>query len=269
MKRYYGIVPKDLETYIYLSQLLQAEGIKRAVEAHRRARPFCMGTLYWQLNDCWPAVSWSSIDYYGRWKALHYFIHKAFSPVLISPIVEKGLLRVYVINDLPNRFSAKMQLQLLDFEGKILWNQIIPVEILPLSSAIKFEKSVGEVLKGSDRTKTVLYVALKREEELLSENLLYFTAAKELSLKKPYVKYEIKKEGEGFTISLSSKNLAKNLYLSYAGEGCFSDNFFDLLPGKIRKIKLLTEESPERVKSRIKFMSLWDCLNSFKEDENN
>jgi beta-mannosidase len=73
MKRDYHI-PTDFVKYNYVSQLLQARGMQIAIEAHRRAKPYNMGTLYWQLNDCLPVVSWSSIDYLGNWKALHYQI---------------------------------------------------------------------------------------------------------------------------------------------------------------------------------------------------
>jgi len=88
--------PRDLRQLIYFSQLLQAEGMRTAIEAHRRAKPYCMGSLYWQLNDCWPVVSWSGLDYYGNWKALHYFVKRAFEPPAIlflnrydgSPLIE-------------------------------------------------------------------------------------------------------------------------------------------------------------------------------------
>ena len=91
--------PKDFESYVYVSQLLQAEGIKTAIEAHRRAKPYCMGTLYWQLNDCWPVVSWSSRDYYGQEKALHYFVKNEYKTLLVSPVVKNGKLQVFIISD--------------------------------------------------------------------------------------------------------------------------------------------------------------------------
>ena len=79
MKREYH-VPNDFNKFIYTNQLLQAEGMRIGLEAHRRNRPYCMGSLYWQLNDCWPGISWSSRDYNGNWKALHYVAKKVFNP---------------------------------------------------------------------------------------------------------------------------------------------------------------------------------------------
>ena len=78
-----------------MNQVLQGDAIKTAIEAHRRDRPYCMGTLFWQHNDCWPVASWASRDYYGHWKAQHYFARKAFDDLLVSPIAdEAGLLQV-------------------------------------------------------------------------------------------------------------------------------------------------------------------------------
>ena len=78
------VIPIQFEDYIYVSQLLQAEGMKIAIEAHRTAKPDCMGTLFWQLNDCWPVTSWSSVDYYGRWKAFQYEAKRSFNPILFD-----------------------------------------------------------------------------------------------------------------------------------------------------------------------------------------
>jgi len=80
--------------FLYVNHVLQAEGIKMAIEAHRRNMPVCMGSLYWQLNDCWPVASWSGIDNYGNWKAMHYFVKKAFNDILVSPDIDNnGRLR--------------------------------------------------------------------------------------------------------------------------------------------------------------------------------
>ncbi|MBM3404662.1 MAG: glycoside hydrolase family 2 protein, partial [Bacteroidetes bacterium] len=93
IKEYMGrdyLLPVKFGDYVYVSQLMQAEAMKTAIEAHRRAMPNCMGSLYWQFNDCWPAISWSSVDYYGRWKASHYFIKKAFNNIILSPDTING-----------------------------------------------------------------------------------------------------------------------------------------------------------------------------------
>jgi len=116
MERDYEI-PDDFETFVYMSQVLQAEGMKIAIEAHRRAMPRCMGTLYWQLNDCWPVVSWSSVDYHGRWKALHYYVRRAYSDVLLSTVEDADALEVYLVSDRLEAVNGLLKLRLADPEN--------------------------------------------------------------------------------------------------------------------------------------------------------
>lgn len=97
----YAYIPDNLEDYVRISQEIQAYGIGKAIEAHRLKRPHCMGTLYWQLNDCWPVVSWSSIDYFGNWKLLHHTVKEKFAPVIVATEdLENGAKNIYVVNDL-------------------------------------------------------------------------------------------------------------------------------------------------------------------------
>ena len=114
-------VPENAEDYVYMSQLLQAYGITKGIEAQRRAKPYNMGTLYWQLNDCWPVVSWSSIDFFGNWKALHYKAKHSFEDVLVTSKVENNILRTYVINDDFESHSGELSVKILDFEGNPLY----------------------------------------------------------------------------------------------------------------------------------------------------
>lgn len=120
MERDYTI-PVGFVKYNYVSQLLQARGMQIAIEAHRRSKPYNMGTLYWQLNDCWPVVSWSSIDYSGNWKAFHYQAKRSFEPVIISVAENNKSYEIYVISDWLKEIKADVKLELIDFEGKPLW----------------------------------------------------------------------------------------------------------------------------------------------------
>ena len=99
----YYTMKGDFESTVVLSQIMQAQAIRSAVESHRRNMPFCMGTLYWQFNDCWPVISWSSVDYEGNWKALHYTAKRFFDSTLISLTEKDGMVDVYVINDIMTR----------------------------------------------------------------------------------------------------------------------------------------------------------------------
>jgi beta-mannosidase len=99
---------------------LQAEGVKVGAEHWRRSRPETMGSIFWQLNDCWPVASWSSIDYYGRWKALQYYARRFYAPILVSPHVEDGALKVYIVSDKTKAEPATLRVRLMDFDGKVL-----------------------------------------------------------------------------------------------------------------------------------------------------
>jgi beta-mannosidase len=97
----YAYIPDNLEDYVRVSQEIQAYGIGKAIEAHRLKRPHCMGTLYWQLNDCWPVASWSSIDFFGNWKLLHHIVKEKFAPVIVAmEDLDTGTKNIYVVNDL-------------------------------------------------------------------------------------------------------------------------------------------------------------------------
>ena len=107
------MVPENDEDYAYVSQLVQARGMRLGIEAHRRAKPYNMGTLYWQLNDCWPGISWSSIDHFGNWKALHYEAKEAFENILISFKREGDQVDVYLVNDLLKNLEETLVLSLI------------------------------------------------------------------------------------------------------------------------------------------------------------
>src|SRR5262245_66299241 len=110
--------PKDFESFLYVSQVLQADGIRTGAEHLRRIMPHNWGSLYWQLDDCWPVASWSSIDYFGRWKALQYSARRFFAPVLASVVEENGVVKVWGISDRRNDTPARLTVKLIDFAGK-------------------------------------------------------------------------------------------------------------------------------------------------------
>jgi len=115
-------VPTSIEKYNYVSQLVQARGMKTAIEAHRLAKPYCMGSLYWQFNDCWPVTSWSSLDYYGNWKAAHYQVKESFAPLLMAVKENESEISIIGSNDNLEEISGKLFVKLIDFYGKDLLN---------------------------------------------------------------------------------------------------------------------------------------------------
>ncbi|PQJ76144.1 beta-mannosidase [Polaribacter gangjinensis] len=226
MKRDYKIPTSD-EDYVYVSQLLQAKGIVMGIEAQRRAKPYNMGTLYWQLNDCWPAISWSSIDYFGNWKALQYKAKKAFENVLISTVKSKNGYEIYIVNDLLLETKGTLQIKIMDFFGKEIWSDTSRITVKADAS-----QRVYQLLKTDvDHTKHFLSVTFNN-----SSSFFYFAKPKDLMLPKEPIERTISKTKNGFSITLKSNVLQKDVFLFTSEKGHFSDNFFDLLPNTSKTI---------------------------------
>ena len=239
------VIPTNIEDYIYVSQLLQADGMKTAIEAHRRAKPYNMGSLYWQFNDCWPVTSWSSLDYYGNWKAFHFQAKRSFENVLISVDEDKTNYIIYVINDELKSIKGEFEIILYDFEGEKLWEAAAVGEIPENSSLVNFEIPKVDFSK-FDLNQAVLNVRFKDE---ISN--YFFVKAKDLKLTKPTIQI---KQIDDLTIEISTNVLAKNVFLSSSNEVFFDDNYFDLLPNEKRIIKLSKEAE------NLKLKSLYDTL---------
>jgi beta-mannosidase len=249
--------PKDFESFLYVNHVLQAEGIKFALEGHRRASPFCMGSLFWQINDCWPVASWSSTDYYQHWKALQYFAKKGFEPVLVSPYTTTDSVKIGIINDKLTEIKAQLVAKVIDFDGKEIWKESKDVVVPANSSNSFWETKTSDFLKKVQANKQLLVVELVENNAVLSSNTLFFKPIKDVLLPKPQVKYEIASTNGGFEITLSSDKLAKNLYMTIGDEeGFFSDNYFDLLPGQTVKIKLETSLSKEKLQEVLRLRTL-------------
>ncbi|HET8838525.1 MAG TPA: glycoside hydrolase family 2 TIM barrel-domain containing protein, partial [Flavobacteriaceae bacterium] len=177
-------VPQNAEDYVYVSQLLQAYGITKGIHAQRRAKPYNMGTLYWQLNDCWPSVSWSSIDYLGNWKALHYQAKKTFENVLISTEEKNDSLNIFLMNDTFEKIEDSLSLKLMDFDGDVIYEKQLSAESPENRSKVLFSIPL-KTLK-FDRALCVLKVNFGK-----TEYLHYFVKPKDLKLKNGEIKIEI------------------------------------------------------------------------------
>jgi beta-mannosidase len=225
--------PKDFASFLYVGQVLQATVIKFAAEAHRRRMGHNWGSLYWQLDDCWPVASWSGIDYYGRWKALHYFARRFFAPVLVSPIDEKGTINVWVVSDRRTDTPAHVTARLVDFSGHELARREQEVVLAANASRIYLSFPRTEILAGADPKKVMLVVEARDKGGPLGRNILWFEKTKDLDLPKPDVHLEVTPaSGGAFTVKVTAAKLARDVYLTDAADGFFSDNYFDLLPGE-------------------------------------
>ena len=227
-------VPQNAHDYVYMSQLLQAYGITKGIHAQRRAKPYNMGTLYWQLNDCWPAVSWSSIDYMGNWKALHYSAKNAFDNILISAEEKNDTLNIFVVNDTFENVKDSFTITLMSFNGKISYENEFQIESPANSSKMVYQLPLKNIKFDKENSVALLYYAEKMNHH-------YFVKPKDLKLQNenPYVVI-VRSEG-GFLITLTTGTLQKDVFLETDIKGVWSDNFFDILPSQTLPILFYTE----------------------------
>jgi beta-mannosidase len=258
------VEPKDFESFLYVSQVLQAEGIKIGAEHLRRIMPRNMGSLYWQLNDCWPVASWSSIDYFGRWKALQYYAKRFYSPVLLSPHLEAQNLDFYVVSDLTHPTKALMNVELRDLDGNKLVVFQKDVAIAPLQSQAYFSLPLSSLLANRESKNVMIYCELLVTGKVISSNEHFFEPYKSLSLPIPQINFEASRVRNGYKIILSTDKVAKAVYLSTKLEGFFSDNYFDLLPGKPLELEFRTRLNVplDEFRNQLRIRSLKDAFSN-------
>lgn len=258
------LYPKDFDSLLYASQLLQAEAIKYGVEHWRRNRGRCMGSLYWQLNDCWPVASWSSIDYYGRWKALHYFSKKFYSPVLLS-VEETGTnADIYVTNDSRTDVDCRVEWKLRTNTSEVLQEGNVTAIIAQLSAQKVEGVEFGNLVTEDKMRNTYLECQLFIGGEWMSSTTILFTKPKHFEFEDPKLSVEVEETTDAFEIKVQSENFAKYIELDLASADCkFSDNYFDLSAGDIRRITVNKESlsvtmDVEAFRQQFKIRSIFD-----------
>jgi beta-mannosidase len=263
--------PKDFASFLYASQVLQAEGIKIGAEHLRRNRPRTMGSIYWQLNDCWPVASWSSLDYYGRWKALHYYARRFYAPVLVSPHQEQGNLAVYVVSDKTSPIVATLRVRILTFEGAVLSDKSQPITIAPLASKVYLTMPMLDItnLPNCDLGKIFAVTDLLVDNKPISTNTLFFVSKKDTQLPQATIASDLTatKPGETYMLHLASATLAKSVYISFGNlDAKPADNYFDLLPGQPMDLTITTAASLDDLKAQMKVISLTDAFAPHRAD---
>ncbi|MCU0484514.1 MAG: glycoside hydrolase family 2 protein [Anaerolineales bacterium] len=235
-------MPKDFPSLAYLSMVLQAEGIRYGVEHWRRNRNRVSGTLIWQLNDCWPVASWSSLDYFGRWKALHYSARRFYAPVLLSVEDTGKKMSIHVTSDLTHAWEGLVRWRLETLDGEVITQGDFPVQAAALKdtqvSAVDFSSFISHA-----NQRQVVFVAelwgdlAGADRSLVSSCVTPFVANKHLDLKKPVITTQAHAEGSTLTITVQTSTLARFIELELEGSDVvFSDNYFDLPAGSVATI---------------------------------
>jgi beta-mannosidase len=253
--------PKNFAEFVYLSQIFQAEGISLASLHHRASRPRTMGTLYWQLNDVWPGASWSSVDYFGRWKALHFHIRRAFAPVAVAALRESGNTRVTLISDKTEPIAGKLRIRVIDFGGRVLRDELQPVILAPASATRAAEFTDDELLRGSDATRTLAVFEAIVDGRSISRGEVYFYEAKSLALppQAPSVRWRV--DGNDRRLELQADGLIRGLWMDFGNLDVeLSDNSVTLLPGERVSVSVRGRHTIAELKRNLRLRSLADVI---------
>ena len=254
------LYPTNFEILLYASQLLQAEAIKYGVEHFRRNRGICMGTIIWQLNDCWPVASWSSIDYYGRWKALHYYEKRFFAPLLLSceeegalsqdpnpnaePYALKKSIKLCVTNDTINKEKVTVKWELRDNTSGILREGEKEVIVDAMSCTWLEQENFDDV---DEYNSYISYRLVKKGEEVSSGSVI-FTVPKFFKFLDPNLQVFVEQD----EIVVVAENYAKSVEIRNEDDDLIlSDNFFDMNAGE-KRVKILRGK-PDKLKVRSVF----------------
>lgn len=257
--------PKDFASMLYASQILQAEAIKYGVEHWRRHRGRCMGSIYWQLNDCWPVASWSSLDYYGRWKALHYFAKRFYAPVLISACEEGTQVELHVTNETMEPVSGRIQWRLRDYDGRVHREDTVEAAVEALQSGLFATLDFSDELTLEEtKRRTYLEFSFWIDDREVSSGTVLFTKAKHFAFTAPGITWDAQESEGAFIICLQSQTFAKYVGLELVEADCiFDDNYFDLSPGIVKQVRVVFDRMSEKLtlqqfKEQLRVLSLYD-----------
>lgn len=257
-------LPGSFDQSLWLSQILQGLGIKIAVEHFRRSMPRCMGSLYWQLNDCWPVASWSSIDFAGRWKALHYFAKKFYAPLLLSAVVDanNAIVSLHVTSDEDGPREGYVVWRLIEIEGKLVDRGREPVRIGKRSTKRAARLDLSRPAGRYGRRRLVLACELVIDGQTVSEDLAWLCPPKHLELSRPVIRKRVRAlSGGRLAVTLESDRPALWTHVDVGtNEARLSDNFFHLLPGRAKTVELtpVSHTIPADLRKSLTVMSLWD-----------
>lgn len=230
-------MPPKLEDFFYVSQLVQAMAIQMGVQHWRRIKPICWGTIYWQINDCWPVASWSSIDSAGRLKALHHFARRFFDPLLVSAIETGGKIDLYVTSDLQKKVAGRWTVEAWNFDGRLEETLDGKFSVAANSSKRVAGWAASRFADGFDRRNQVFLRLTAETGGREVENFLLLGEPKRADLAPPNITVNVRKAGDALEVKLTSDAVALFVECRTGDvQGDWSVNFVHLLPGRPRKL---------------------------------
>ncbi len=252
MVRYFN-EPKDFDSTLWLSQIVQAYGIKLGAEFWRQNMPKSMGCIYWQYNDCWPVASWSSVDYFGRWKALHYAARHFYAPLLVSGLENptNNTMHVFVTSDQLQPARGTLTWEVTDAGGVSLLKESKPLDIPAQLSRRVGELDFSKLVAQHGAGNLIVWLKLEVAGKTVSQNMVTLAYPKALRLVNPQLKPDVKRFGNGFIVTLTVEHPALWTWLSLDGaDARYSDNFVHVRPGVPVEIQV----TPNRKLSKAEFI---------------
>lgn len=229
-------VPQSDSAYWYVSQLLQARGMYMGAIAHRIAKPVCMGSLYWQLNDCWPAVSWSSVAWNGQWKALHYTMAKAFAPVTAAAVGNADSLQLWLLNDFPVPQTTTVGWQVFDVYGNCLAQDSVTMETAFASQKVATLEASNGLWQGHPVEELVVVPWVRIAGKRLNGKMEGFVVPGKILWQDPQLQLASNTTDKGCRITIATDVPVYGLRLQSEKAGSFRDNYFSLIPGATREV---------------------------------
>ena len=249
-------LPKSLDGLVLATQLNQANAIRFGVEHFRRHRGYTMGSIYWQLNDCWPVSSWSSIDYFGRYKALHYFAKRFYAPVAMGLFAEGDRITVNLANETRGDFRGKIRVGVMTADLKTVYTEELSVGVSALSSRDVASFDFSSVTRSRDK---FFFAELYGEDgTLITERCELGVKPKHFKFKKPSYTVSAENVTCGVCITLSSDVFAKDVEISFASsDPVLSDNYFDLTDKPV-SVTVSTDKTADELLSDMTVRSVYD-----------
>ena len=256
-------VPTDFTTYVYATQAVNAVITATSVEHFRRQTGDCMGYLAWQLNDCWPAVSWAGVDYYGRWKAQQYSLKRAFAPVMASAVADGNKVAIYVNNDRRATASVDVQWTLYDAANRVVIAGKESVSVPAQSVACAVDADFSDQIRGSENEHYLAFSVVDRGATV-SRGVHLFVAPKSYVFSAPQVRASVTDEGDKFRLGIVSEALAYAVAVELDGyDATPTDNYFHLVPGieyvvHLPKSTMTAQLNSDEVQTALRFMTAFD-----------
>lgn len=249
----------DFENLIYASCLNQGNAIRYGVEHFRRMRGRCMGATYWQLNDCWPVASWSSIDYYGRYKALHYMAKRFFAPTAVFIFYEDNQITVTVTNEKLDEFRGHIKFSIKDNHLKTVYEKCLDVNSEKLSSKDVLSVNISEYIEHYKESRFAVCELFNEKGDRLSKSVCIFVKPKRFKYDKPEISVNVTKKGEMCCIQLCADVFAQNVEIDFCETDLIlSDNYFDITDNSVIEVYAKTDMDVNEIKKQLRIRSVYD-----------